>query len=139
MSMRSIIAFILCFLGMVISTIILVTIRNEYIVNWVSVNQSIAKILLLPVNVVYVWFFSYIIARQIIVNHIKVDLLIIGVILVCCAVILEFVIGYFVERRTVMEMLKEYNLLAGNTWVIVLMMILIFPKIAYWWINKSMK
>jgi hypothetical protein len=74
MGMRSIITFILCFFGMVVLTIILGVIRNEYVVNWVSGNQAAAKVILLPVNVIYVCFFSYIIARHAISNNLNINL-----------------------------------------------------------------
>jgi hypothetical protein len=124
---------------MVVLTIILGVIRTEYVVNWVSGNQAAAKVILLPVNVIYVCFFSYIIARHAISNNFNINLLSLGAIMACSAVTLEFIIGYFAERKTILELLKDYNILAGNTWVLVLMMILFFPKICYWYINYRMK
>jgi hypothetical protein len=54
------IIFVLCFLVMIVSTIILGVIQNEYVVNWASGNQAIAKVILMPINILYVLVFDLI-------------------------------------------------------------------------------
>ncbi len=119
----------LCFVGIVISTIVLGGIRNEYIIEATKWNQTTAKLVLLPINCLYIYFFSRLMVRISNKYRIKVNYIHLGFILVAFAILLEFIIGYFIENKTIDTLASEYNILRGNTWTLVLLMIFIFPYI----------
>ena len=120
-----------CFLCIIVCTVLLGVVRNEYIVKFVNDSQVFGKLLLLPVNFLYIYFFSYQMTSYAIKNKLKINFLHTGIILVLIAVGLEFIIGFFLENKPFKELLNEYNILIGNTWVFVLLMIMLFPVLTY--------
>lgn len=59
------------------------------------------------------------------------DAWLVGVIWLLLTLAFEFLAGHFVFGRTWAELLSEYNLLAGKIWVMVLIVTLMTPIVAF--------
>ncbi|MDC7127167.1 MAG: hypothetical protein PQJ46_16505 [Spirochaetales bacterium] len=123
---KLVITSVLGFIFLTICTISLGIIRNNFVLNYIE-NEILAKAILLPVNIIYILFVSFLLVNLNKSSLTSKRAILIGVIWASLALFLDFFVGYYGENRSTSYLLEQLNIFNGNTWLIVLLLIAIMP------------
>lgn len=97
---------------------------EPHIGNWAHQISSLTGIIFFFIAIYL--FFKYIKS-----NYDTLDTWLIGIMWVALTVIFEFSFGYYFRKSTWEEMIAQYYFWKGDTWIFVLIAVLVFPRLCY--------
>jgi hypothetical protein len=111
--------------------------REAVFIPVTGLSGTMARALLLPVGIGYTIAVAYVFLKKTKVTYTFSVTIKIGVIWLLLTIAFEFTFGTFVMGNSLSALLADYNILAGRTWPIFLLGVLLAPAIASRLINKK--
>jgi hypothetical protein len=120
-------------------TIVFAIFREAIFIPVTRLDGSLARALLLPVGLVYTYVIAYAFLRKTKAPYSPGDTVRIGILWLMLTVAFEFIFGSLVIGNSLTALVADYNILAGRTWPIFLLGVLLSPIIAGQKIRKNQR
>ena len=120
-------------------TIFFAIFREAVFIPAIGINGTLARALLLPVGLAYTFAIAYIFLRKTKTPYAISDAIRIGILWLVLTIAFEFIFGSLVMGNSLPALIADYNILAGRTWPIFLLGVLLSPIIAGWKIEKTQR
>ncbi|TFG06558.1 MAG: hypothetical protein EU539_07350 [Promethearchaeota archaeon] len=115
-------------------TILLGIFRESIFIPITGLDGTIARIVLIPIPICYVFLITYIFLKRELKNFAREDTIILGIIWLILTIIFEFAFGILIVGNSLENLIADYNIFEGRVWIFFLISLLVAPFI----VNKYM-
>jgi len=120
------------FWGLVaILTIMWAIFREGIFIPLTRMNPTLARAVLLPLQMVYIIWLSWLYMRKAKEQFIASQTWLLGALWLVLTILFEFSFGMLVMKHTFAHLLSDYNIFAGRTWALFLVAIFVAPNIGW--------
>jgi hypothetical protein len=111
-------------------TILFAVFREAIFIPITGLGGTMARALLLPVGIAYTFVISYFFLKKTKAPYRNPDTVIVGILWLILTIVFEFTFGSVVMGNSLTALVADYNILAGRTWPIFLLGLLLSPIFA---------
>jgi len=120
---------VLVWIVMAFVTILFAVFREAVFIPATGLNGTLARALLLPAAIFYIFVITYLFLKRTKAQYSSRDTLKIGILWLLLTIAFEFAFGSIVMGNSLSALVADYNLLAGRTWSLFLLTLLVAPLI----------
>ena len=120
-------------------TILFAIFREAVFIPAIGLDGTLARALLLPIGLAYTFGIAYTFLKKTKALYTVNDTVSIGILWLILTIAFEFTFGSLVMGNSLATMIADYNILAGRTWPIFLLGVLLSPIIAGRKIRKNQR